>query len=81
MTALNNINTLYLLLFENRSFDHLLGHISLPAFGGAPVEGLKGALGADGFLSGNTAYSNFFGSDLYAPFHLTDGTLPIDLPH
>ena len=41
MVALDKIDTIAILLFENRSFDHVLGHLSLNAYGGwSEVEGL-----------------------------------------
>jgi phospholipase C len=80
MTPLENIKTIYFLLFENRSFDHLLGHLSLPPFNTPALEGLKGTL-VNGTLSDNPAYGNFVGDELFFPFHLTDRVLPSDLPH
>lgn len=41
---LQKIKTIIVLMMENRSFDHLLGHLSLPQFGGLKIEGIQQAL-------------------------------------
>jgi len=40
-SILDQIDTLVIVMMENRSFDHLLGHLSLPAFGSLPLDGLR----------------------------------------
>src|SRR5947209_4059547 len=37
---LNNIDTIIVVIMENRSFDHMLGYLSLPGYGRPNVEGL-----------------------------------------
>lgn len=40
---LNKINHIVFLMLENRSYDHVLGHLSLPAYGNNPLyKGLRG---------------------------------------
>jgi phospholipase C len=41
---LQQIKTIIVVMMENRSFDHMLGHLSLPQFGGLNVEGIRQAL-------------------------------------
>ena len=41
MGALDGIDTIVYVMLENRSFDHLLGYLSLPPSGRADVEGLR----------------------------------------
>ena len=40
-TDLGNIDTIIVVIMENRSFDHMLGYLSLPDYGRTNVEGLK----------------------------------------
>lgn len=69
---LSEINTIVLLMFENRSFDHMLGHLSLENKD-SPIDGFREPL---------TQYSNVFEGDKF-PVHpiSTDLTLPFDVPH
>ena len=75
MTDLSKVETIVFLMFENRSFDHMLGHLSLPNFGNrTDVEGLTEPLE-------RPEYENRFQGDAYYPFVLDDGVLSTDLPH
>ena len=38
---LNSIDTIVVVLMENRSFDHILGYLNLPDFGGLDVDGIR----------------------------------------
>jgi phospholipase C len=70
--SLANIKTVILLMFENRSFDHMLGHLSL--------EGLKPD--ADGLTQPLSAYQNIYQGDAYNPFPMAGDTqLDFDVPH
>jgi phospholipase C len=83
------VDTVAILMLENRSFDHVLGYLSLPhyAAGRKAIEGLR----ADGtdmsdYTGPNAELIGWFpnddaGSNVYSPFHLADGPLPTDLPH
>ena len=72
MSILDNINTIVLLMFENRSFDHMLGHLSLE-LGRNDIDGLKPPL---------DKYNNIFKGDNYPLYELAgDSNLPFDLPH
>ncbi|HLY73050.1 MAG TPA: alkaline phosphatase family protein [Planctomycetota bacterium] len=71
----SQIKTLVIVMMENRSFDHLLGYLSLPPFSRADVEGLK----AD--PAWNQAVANEWNGQKYAPFHLTDLAVTADPPH
>ncbi len=69
-----NIDTIVILMLENRSFDHLLGHLSLPQFGGrADVDGIRDLQDP---AHGNPARNG----TIEQPFFGTD-TLASDLPH
>src|SRR3989442_8013871 len=70
---LGQVDTIVILMLENRSFDHMLGHLSRPPINLA-VDGLHDPLD-DG------KYDNTFESVAYAPFVMRDGKLPSDLPH
>lgn len=75
MTDLSTVETIVFLMLENRSFDHVLGHLSHPSFGNRPeVNGLREPLQAP-------QYENRFQGDRYYPFVLRDGLLSTDLPH
>jgi phospholipase C len=68
---LDNVKTIVLLMFENRSFDHMMGHLSLENL--LPVNGLKKPL---------QGFSNSFQGDPYPVYNFrNDVRLPFDLPH
>ncbi len=70
------VDTLVLLMMENRSFDHMLGHLGLPQFSnGTKVDGLDPKKIASG------AYGNPYQGMVYDPFAMKDGPLVSDLPH
>jgi phospholipase C len=75
MAGLDDIDTFVVLTLENRSFDHLLGYLSLPQFGGRTD--------IDGLVNPDTdpRYANEFDRQIYRPFPTTDGRLLHDLPH
>lgn len=75
MAILDQIQTIVIVMFENRSFDNVLGHLSMARFGNRPdVEGL-----VDPEI--NADYTNFLDGQGYQPFELKDGSLLHDLPH
>lgn len=75
MTDLSAVETIVFLMLENRSFDHLLGHLSHQAFSNRPgVDGLREPLELP-------LYENRFQGDRYYPFAMRDGRLSTDLPH
>ena len=41
MAKLDPIKTIVVVMMENRSFDHMLGYLSLPPFNRTEVDGLK----------------------------------------
>ena len=41
MAKLDAIKTIVVVMMENRSFDHMLGYLSLPPFNRTDVDGLK----------------------------------------
>jgi phospholipase C len=69
------VDTIVILMMENRSFDHLYGSLSLPSFGNrTDVMGLTSLL--------DISYANSLPSDQPAyPFIATDGPFLADLPH
>jgi phospholipase C len=71
----SSIDTIMILIMENRSFDHMLGHFR---FTGARSN-IDGVVPAD-LAAGN--YRNPANGQGYDPFLITeDGALPSDLPH
>ena len=75
MTDLTAIQTIVIVMIENRSFDHILGHLSYGALAnGTAVDGLKEPLQRE-------AYENLFEGESYYPFLLRDHPLSSDLPH
>jgi phospholipase C len=70
--SLSNIKTVILLMFENRSFDHMLGHLS--------YEGL--IPDADGLNAPLGDYQDIYQGDAFNPFEITGDTqLDHDVPH
>ncbi|CAB1275034.1 alkaline phosphatase family protein [Candidatus Nitrosacidococcus tergens] len=75
MEVLDQIQTIIIVMMENRSFDNVLGHLSMPLYGNRKdVNGLVN-------IETNASYINFLDKQAYRPFHLQDGPLPYDLPH
>lgn len=69
---LDNIKTIVLLMFENRSFDNMLGHLSYSNIN-KNVDGLSRPL---------SQYQNVYNTTGYNPFPIkTDIQLSTDLPH
>jgi len=72
---LERVDTIVIIMMENRSFDHLLGTLCQPQFGGrTDIDGVKSLLDPD---SANPAGD----STLVFPFITRDGPLTNDLPH
>jgi phospholipase C len=71
------IKTIVVVMMENRSFDNLLGYLSLPPNGRAEVEGLGKT------PDWKERYSSLYQGHPYQPFLLTDPYDPIeaDPPH
>src|SRR4051794_14300512 len=75
MRALDELQTVVILMLENRSFDHILGHLSIARFGNRKdVAGLVDP-------EVNLDYTNFLDGQGYQPFELKDTLLAHDLPH
>jgi phospholipase C len=72
MQNINQIETIIVLMFENRSFDHLMGYLGLPPLN-KDVEGLQKIPG----------FTNEYNGFEYPMFHLSnpDQKLPDDPPH
>lgn len=71
---LDKVKTIVLVMFENRSFDHMLGHLSLENIN-TEVDGLKDPLD-------DKKYNNIYKGDTYPPYEIEeDIQLPYDLPH
>ncbi len=71
-TDLSLIRTIVVVMMENRSFDHLLGYLSLEGY---PVDGLRGD--PEWLISVANPYRGY----LYRAFEYTDSRLPADPPH
>jgi phospholipase C len=69
-TALEQIEHIFILMMENRSFDHMLGYLDLE---GHPVMGIADARRAK--------YANLLNGKRYAPAPRTDPTVPVDPLH
>ncbi len=71
MTNLELVDTIIIVMMENRSFDHLLGYLSLPEYGRNDVDGLKSEM------------MNMFDGNDYNVYHLPSAQLklPTDPPH
>jgi len=48
MTDLNKIRTIVLVMMKNRSFDHMLGYLSLPPFSRPAVDSIAKLLRQNG---------------------------------
>jgi phospholipase C len=70
-----NVDTIVILMFENRSFDHVLGHVCLPQFGGrTDVDGIRD-------LADPAFHNPAANKTMVSPFLMRDCTLPSDVPH
>src|SRR6266404_934456 len=75
MAALDQIRTIVVVIMENRSFDHVLGYLSLPQYGGRrDVDGLVN-------LDTDPRFANEYDQQIYRPFPMADGRFLHDLPH
>ena len=70
-TLADKISTVVLVMMENRSFDHMLGHLK--------YEGLMP--GVDGLATNLAQYQNLYQGGVYPPFAALDHQLASDLPH
>jgi len=75
MAALDQIKLIVVVMMENRSFDHVLGYLSLPQYGGR--------IDIDGLINPDTdpRFASEYDHQIYRPFPMADGPLPHDLPH
>jgi phospholipase C len=75
MAMLDQIKTIVIVMMENRSFDNVLGHLSVPAYGNRKdVEGLDDP-------ENNPVYTNFLDGIAYQPSVQKDQQFLHDLPH
>jgi len=74
---LNQIKNIVVVMMENRSFDHLLGFLSLNQFGRPEVDGLKDGPGW------NAKAASLYNGAAFPPWHCNDPFHPIpgDPPH
>jgi phospholipase C len=75
--SLQKIKTIVVVMLENRSFDHMLGYLSLPEFRGGQVEGFRD--NATGYDRG----ANLYKRETFMPWLSDDpfSRLPGDPPH
>jgi phospholipase C len=66
----DRVSTVVLVMMENRSFDHMLGHLSLAGL--LPVEGLKNPL---------TNFKSLYGGSFFCPYPGTDEPMSVDPDH
>jgi phospholipase C len=70
-----HIDTIVVVIMENRSFDHVLGHLSHPTFGNrTDVEGIRDLADNDWLNQNNDGLG-------IAPFWMPDAAIGTDLPH
>jgi phospholipase C len=70
-----NVDTIVVLIMENRSFDHILGHLRCPLYGNRQeVDGIEDVANPD-YLNPNNDGEGI------APFWTADRPLNSDLPH
>lgn len=75
MAGIDEIDTIVVVMMENRSFDHVLGHLHHPEYGNRPeIDGLNDP-------DSTPDYNNFYQNQAYKPFAIRDHALPHDLPH
>jgi phospholipase C len=70
--VIRDIDTIVVVLMENRSFDHVLGYLGLPPFN-LPIEGLQ--------KSNTPRYANPYNGKTYSSFPMTRLEMPHDPPH
>jgi phospholipase C len=68
----DRIDTIFIVIMENRSFDHMLGYLSLAPFN-RDVEGISQAW--------KKSYSNTWDGITQNPWHRSDPSVEIDPPH
>jgi phospholipase C len=77
------VDTIVLVMLENRSFDHLLGWMSLPPYGNrTDIDGLKGPIDSSTRELKNPMYRNRARNQVWRPYMAEkDVWLASDLPH
>jgi phospholipase C len=83
VTALDKVKTIVIVMMENRSFDHLLGALSLPAYGGRrDLDGLSGDVDPATRELTNPLYDNYALGHRWRPYiAVRDAPLVTDVPH
>src|SRR5208282_1340299 len=69
---LAEIETIFIVMLENRSFDHMLGYLSLPPYK-RDIEGIRQAWAKN--------YASVCDAKPYPPWHRSHPYVPIDPPH
>jgi len=75
MLVVDQLQTIVILMMENRSFDNILGHLSMGRFGNR--KDIAGLIDPEV----NLDYTNFLDGQGYQPFEIKDVPLSHDLPH
>jgi phospholipase C len=68
---LRDVDTIVIVLMENRSFDHVLGYLGLPPFNWA-IEGIQ--------KCNNPRYANPYNNKTYSLFQMSRLDMPHDPP-
>jgi phospholipase C len=69
---LDKVDTVFIVMMENRSFDHMLGYLELSPYN-KPVVGIK-----DAWLK---KFVNRYQGQAYGPWHRSEVTINVDPPH
>lgn len=67
-----DVDTVVIVLMENRSFDHMLGYLGLPPYSGN-IEGLQ--------IKDDPRFANPYNGQSYLPYHSVRLDMPHDPPH
>jgi phospholipase C len=71
------IKTIFIVMLENRSFDHMLGYLGLPEFRGSKVDGFRDP------ASGKDRIRSSYNGNIFPPWYSNDPFSPLaaDPPH
>jgi phospholipase C len=81
-SALDQIEHIFILMMENRSFDHMLGYLSLPPYNVISDPAPHSRMDVEGIRQAwQSGYKNVFQEVVYSPVPRVDPAVPVDPPH